>query len=98
MINSKKMVMEQLDCVAGGTYPQSMEIANFLEKAGYKGLYKGGKVDFTVLRNVVSSLGFDCHDHGGIFHSNTYTNKVTGTEYTHEEFKFALKYKFPNVG
>lgn len=97
MTNSKKMAMEQLEIVAGGTYPQSMEVATFLQKAGFKGLFKGFKVDFDNLRKAVDSLGFNCNDRGGFFDQNTYVNKVTGMEYTHEEFKLALRIKFPRV-
>jgi hypothetical protein len=97
MTNSKKMAMEQLEIVAGGTYPQSMEVANFLQKAGYRGLFKGAKVNFDHLRKAVNSLGFECNDRGGFFDQNTYVNKLTGRVYTHEEFKIALKVKFPRV-
>lgn len=96
MINDKKMEMDQLDIVAGGTFTQSHEIASFLKKAGYRGMFKGLDVNYKNLRSVVDSLGFRCNDHGG-FRNNTYVNKVTNKEYSQEEFKIALQIKFPNV-
>lgn len=94
MINSKKMEMEQLENVAGGTYAQSLEVANILTKAGYRGLVDGFKVNFNELRSAIDSLGFECRDHGGIINQNTYVNKLTRKIYTQEDFKIALQIKF----
>lgn len=97
MINSKKMVMEQLENVAGGTYLQSYEVANILTKVGFKGLLDGAKVNLKELRSAVNALGFRCNDHGGIVTQNTYVNKATNKVYSQEEFKVALQIKFPGV-
>lgn len=94
MTNSKKMEMGQLENIAGGTYAQSLEVANILTKAGYMGLVDGFKVNFKELRSAIDSLGFECRDHGGIINQNTYVNKLTRKIYTQEDFKIVLDVVF----
>lgn len=97
-MQSKALSDDQMENVTGGTYFDSMEVANFLQKAGYKDVIESGiAVKFDQMRNVIDKLGFESHDHGGLLNSNTYKEKATGKEYSQEEFMSFLKNKFPNV-
>ncbi len=90
----------QLDNVAGGTYLDSMQVTQFLTKAGYKGMTDekfGLAVNFDNMRKAVDSLGFESHDHGGMSNDNTYTEKATGKVFTQDEFMSFLHKKFPDV-
>ena len=97
-MKGKALSEEQMEHVAGGTYFDSMDVANFLQKAGYKGVLKDGLfVQFGEMRNVINELGFESHDHGGLTNANTYKEKATGKEFSQEQFMDYLKKKFPGV-
>lgn len=97
-MKDKALSEEQMENVAGGTYFDSMEVANFLQKAGYNDVLKNGViVKFEEMRNAIDKLGFESHDHGGLLNSNTYKEKATGREFSQEEFMRYLKNKFPGV-
>ena len=93
-----KLNDQELQGVAGGTYFQSMEVADFLEKAGYKNMHNDiGGVNFDSMRNALKDMGFESHDKGGIFKDNTYTQTSTGKTFSQEELMKTLKQKFPGV-
>ena len=97
-MKGKALSDEQMEKVAGGTYFDSMEVANFLQKAGYKDVLESGvAVKFDAMRTAIDKLGFESKDHGGLFNANTYKEKATGKEFTQEEFMDFLKKKFPGV-
>lgn len=97
-MKGKALSEEQMEHVAGGTYFDSMDVATFLQKAGYKDVLENGVVvKFGAMRNAIDKLGFESKDHGGLFNSNTYKEKATGKEFTQEEFMSYLKKKFPGV-
>ena len=57
---TKAMTDDQLDNVNGGTYIDSMEVANLLKKAGVKGTTKLGVfVNYDGMRKAISDLGFE---------------------------------------
>ena len=81
-----KLNDQELEEVAGGTYPQSMEVAKFL--VGYKDIIKDGGVDFDSMRNVLKDLGFESHDIDIILRGKTYTR---------DEFIRILKEELPRM-
>ena len=92
------MTDDQLDNVNGGTYIDSMEVANLLKKAGVKGTTKLGVfVNYDGMRKAISDLGFESQDHGGLEKANTYVEKSTGKVFTQKEFVDFLKQKFPGL-
>ena len=96
---NRKLNDQELEGVAGGTYLQSMEVAGFLEKAGYKNMFNDiGGVNFDSMRTALKDMGFESHDKGGLLNDNTYTQISTGKEFSQDELMKALKEKFPGVG
>ena len=92
---NRKLNEQELEGVAGGTYLQSMEVAGFLEKAGYKNMFNDiGGVNFDSMRDALKGLGFESHDKGGLFKDNTYTEISTGKKFSQEELMKTLKEKF----
>ena len=107
MANEKDLKMNklddaELDNVVGGTYDQSMAVAGFFEKAGYKDMFKqnGVSVNFDNMRKAINDLGFESKDHGGLAvfggKDNTYVEKSTGKVFSQDEFMDFLKKKFPS--
>ncbi|MCR5833978.1 MAG: hypothetical protein K6G55_04930 [Selenomonadaceae bacterium] len=79
MSDDSKLSLEELDNVAGGTYLESMEVADLLNKAGFKGIYKEkGGINFENFRSALEDIGLSVKDHGGLTRENTYTIKETG--------------------
>ena len=75
-----------------------MEVAGFLEKAGYKNMHNDiGGVKFDSMRDALKGLGFESHDKGGLLKDNTYTEISTGKKFSQEELMKTLKDKFPGV-
>ena len=108
MKNEEKLKMNKLDDmelegVVGGTYDQSMAVAGFLQKAGYKDMFKkdGISVNFDAMRSAIDGLGFESKDHGGIKlfggKDNTYVERSTGKVFSQDEFMGLLQQKFPGV-
>ena len=92
---NRKLNDQELEGVAGGTYLQSMEVAGFLEKAGYKNMHNDiGGVKFDSMRDALKGLGFESHDKGGLLKDNTYTEISTGKEFSQDELMKTLKEKF----
>lgn len=97
-MKAKALSEEQMENVAGGTYIDSMQVANFLQKAGFDGLTTSGVVvNFKEMRSAIDKLGFESNDHGGLVNANTYKEKATGKVFSQEEFMNYLKDKFPGV-
>ena len=72
-----------------------MEVAGFLEKAGYKNMFNDiGGVKFDSMRDTLKGLGFESHDKGGLLNDNTYTEISTGKKFSQEELMKTLKEKF----
>ena len=95
---NRKLNDQELEGVAGGTYLQSMEVAGFLEKAGYKNMFNDiGGVNLDSMRDALKGLGFESHDKGGLLKDNTYTQISTGKEFSQAELMKTLKEKFPGV-
>lgn len=95
---NSKLNDQELEGVAGGTYLQSMEVAEFLDKAGYKNMFNDiGGVNFDSMRTALKGMGFESHDKGGILKDNTYTQISTGKEFSQDELMKTLKEKFPGV-
>lgn len=94
---------DQLDNVNGGTYMQSLQVANLFKKAGIAGTVdeNGLSVNFDGMRKAISDLGFESKDHGGLAilgaKDNTYVEKATGKEFSQKEFVDFLKQKFPQL-
>ena len=92
---NRKLNDQELEGVAGGTYLQSMEVAGFLEKAGYKNMFNDiGGVNFDSMRDALKGLGFESHDKGGLLKDNTYTEISTGKKFSQDELMKTLKEKF----
>lgn len=97
-MKGKALTDEQMENVAGGTYSESMQVAYFLQQAGFQDTVKCTFfVNFNGMRNAISQLGFVSQDHGGIVNENTYVEKATGKVYSQDEFMNYLKQRFPNV-
>lgn len=95
---NSKLNEQELEGVAGGTYLQSMEVAGFLEKTGYKNMFNDvGGVNFDSMRAALKGMGFEPHDKGGLLNDNTYTQISTGKEFSQDELMKTLKEKFPGV-
>lgn len=87
---------QDLENVAGGTYFDSMQVCQFLDKAGYKDLLKGGLLpDMSNMRTVLNDMGINAHDKGGLSNGNTYT--MDGKTLNQEQLMNILQEKFPNV-
>ena len=95
---SRKLNDQELEGVAGGTYLQSMEVASFLDKAGYKNMLNDiGGVNFDSMRAALKEMGFESHDKGGLLKDNTYTQISTGKEFSQAELMKVLKERFPGM-
>ena len=95
---NSKLNDQKLEGVAGGTYLQSMAVAEFLEKAGYTNMFTGtGRVNIDGMRTALKEMGFVFHDKGGFLNDNTYTQISTGKEFSQAELMKALMEKFPKV-
>ena len=72
-MQSKALSDDQMENVTGGTYFDSMEVANFLQKAGYKDVIESGiAVKFDQMRNVIDKLGFESSNRKGIQSGRVY--------------------------
>lgn len=102
-LKAKAMTDDQLDNVNGGTYLQSMQVAQLFKKAGISGTVNddGLSVNFDGMRKAISDLGFESKDHGGLAilgaKDNTYVEKTTGKVFTQDEFVDFLKQKYPSL-
>lgn len=100
-LKARAMTDDQLDNVNGGTYTQSMQVAQLFKKAGVAGTVNddGVTVNFDGMRKAISDLGFESKDHGGLAilgaKDNTYVEKATGKVFTQQEFVDFMKQKFP---
>ncbi len=87
---------KDLENVAGGTYIDSMQVCQFLSKAGCDNVLKDGVLpNLDGMRSVLKGMGITSHDHGGILNENTYT--MNGKTLNQNELMKVLQKKFPNV-
>lgn len=75
MLKDKKMDMNELDIVSGGTIIEGYHVGFILKDAGYDVFDKDGKfMDFSKFRSVLKGMGFDkIDDHGGLVKANSYS-------------------------
>jgi len=76
MKNDKKLSMDELDNVAGGTYLESASDAKNFQKIGVK-VYESDVlgvpvVQFDKLRDAFTKFGVTIKDHGGLINENEY--------------------------
>ena len=96
---NSKLNDQELEGVAGGTYLQSMEVASYLEKVGYKDMFNAiGGVNFDSMRTALKEMGFESHDKGGFSKNNTYIQISTGKKFSQAELMKTLKEKFTGAG
>ncbi len=74
MKKDKKVALDELEVVSGGTIIESYHIGFMLQDAGYKVFDADGKfMDMSKFRSVLNGMGFNkIEDHGGLIESNKY--------------------------
>lgn len=74
MKNDKKVSLDELEVVSGGTIIESYHVGFMLQDAGYNVFDADGKfMDMSKFRGVLNGMGFDkIDDHGGLFEGNKY--------------------------
>ena len=77
MLEGKKVSLEDLECVSGGTIIESYHVGCILQDAGYKVFDSNGyTLNFDKFRSVLKGMGFEkINDHGGILNENSYVLK-----------------------
>ena len=102
ILQGEMMSDSELEKVAGGTYLESLNVANFLYQAGFdNALNEKGLVNFAGVRSALDSIGIQAHDHGGVAvlgaSGNTYTVKATGQTLDQAGMMKFLRDKYPSV-
>jgi len=75
MKKDKKIALDELEVVSGGTIIESYHVGFMLQDAGYNVFDADGKfMDMSKFRSVLKGMGFDkIEDHGGILEANKYS-------------------------